>query len=74
MEARIVTLLVAVTWLLPAFAVAQQAQTETWTVPRTAEGHPDLSGTYDTATLTPLQRPRELGNKLFLTAEEAKSE
>jgi len=39
-------------------------------VPRTADGHPDLSGMYDTATLTPLQRPRGLGNKLFLTAEE----
>ena len=26
-------------------------------VPRTASGHPDLSGTYDAATLTPLERP-----------------
>ena len=66
-------LLVAVTWLSPGFSPAQQAQQETWTVPRTADGHPDLSGRYDTATLTPLQRPRELGNKLFLTAEEARA-
>ena len=41
-------------------------------VKRTASGHPDLSGTYDAATLTPLQRPEELGDKLFLTVEEAK--
>ncbi len=40
-------------------------------IPRTPEAHPDLSGTYDTATLTPLERPARFGNKLFLTAEEA---
>ena len=39
-------------------------------VPRTPSGHPDLSGTYDTATVTPLQRPREFGERLTLTAEE----
>ncbi|MGE0621384.1 MAG: hypothetical protein AB7I04_17410 [Pseudomonadales bacterium] len=32
---------------------------------------PDLSGTYDIATLTPLQRPPEFGDNLFLTPEEA---
>jgi hypothetical protein len=32
---------------------------------------PDLSGTYDTATLTPLERPREFGDNLYLTREEA---
>ena len=32
---------------------------------------PDLSGTYDIATLTPLQRPAKLGDKLTLTDEEA---
>ena len=34
-------------------------------------GHPDLSGYYDLATLTPLQRPKEYGNNLYLTPEEA---
>ena len=34
-------------------------------------GYPDLSGTYDTATLTPLQRPSDLGTTLTLTEEEA---
>jgi hypothetical protein len=33
--------------------------------------HPDLSGTYDVATLTPLQRPEEFGDNLYLTPEEA---
>jgi len=40
---------------------------------RTASGHPDLSGTYDAATLTPLERPASLGNKAFLTVEEARA-
>ena len=47
---------------------AQQGSDE---IPRTADGWPDLSGTYDTATLTPLQRPEQFGANLFLTEEEA---
>lgn len=42
-------------------------------IPRTADGKPDLSGNYDTATLTPVQRPKEFGDKLYLTLEEAKA-
>ncbi len=41
-------------------------------IPRRADGHPDLSGTYDIATLTPIFRPERLGNRLTLTDEEAK--
>ena len=40
-------------------------------IPRTPSGKPDFSGTYDIATLTPLVRPREFGDRLFLTREEA---
>ncbi len=40
-------------------------------IPRTTDGKPDLTGTYDVATLTPLQRPREFGDNLELTPEEA---
>jgi hypothetical protein len=40
-------------------------------IPRTPDGHPDLSGTYDVATLTPLQRPVALGDKESLTPAEA---
>jgi hypothetical protein len=39
--------------------------------PRTKSGHPDLSGTYDAATLTPLTRPAAYGDNLYLTKEEA---
>jgi len=40
-------------------------------LPRTASGHPDLSGTYNIATLTPLQRPEQFGDKATITTEEA---
>ena len=39
--------------------------------PRTADNHPDLQGIWSFATLTPLERPRELADKAVLTAEEA---
>jgi hypothetical protein len=39
-------------------------------IPRRPDGRPDLSGTYDIATLTPLQRPRRFGDRLTLTEEE----
>jgi hypothetical protein len=39
--------------------------------PRTPDGRPDLQGVWSFATLTPLERPRELADKAVLTAEEA---
>ena len=42
-----------------------------WSVPRTPDGHPDLQGFWSSASITPLQRPKELGSKEFFTAEEA---
>ena len=64
--------------LLPAVlalacAVPANAQTaaKKWTAPRTPDGHPDLEGVWDAASMTPLERPVELGNKEFYTPEEA---
>jgi hypothetical protein len=37
------------------------------------QARPDLSGTYDIATLTPLTRPAKFGERLALTAEEARA-
>jgi hypothetical protein len=54
--------------------VAAQPRTQTsqaWSVPRTAEGHPDLQGIWTNATLTPLERPRHLQDRRFLTEAEA---
>ena len=39
--------------------------------PRNADGHPDLSGTWDFSVATPLERPPEFGDTLFLSSEEA---
>ena len=38
---------------------------------RTAWGAPNLQGVWDFRTITPLERPEELGDQEFLTAEEA---
>jgi hypothetical protein len=40
-------------------------------VKKTAWGEPDISGVFTESTLAPLERPKELGNKEFYTAEEA---
>ena len=59
---------IAAVALTPFAAAAQPAGAE---VPRTAWGAPDLQGVWDFRSLTPLERPEELGEKAFLTAEEA---
>jgi hypothetical protein len=43
-----------------------------WTVPRLADGHPDLQGIWTNKTITPFERSKDLGNKEFFTPEEAK--
>ncbi|MBV8843388.1 MAG: hypothetical protein JO307_11310 [Bryobacterales bacterium] len=68
-------------WLFPiaaglvfsAFAMAQGSAPakKPSTPPRAPDGHPDLQGIYSTATLTPLERPGDLGAKQFFTEKEA---
>ena len=41
-----------------------------WTPPRTADGQPDLQGIWSNASIIPLERPKELEGKQFLTPEE----
>jgi hypothetical protein len=50
---------------------AQAPPAKTGTLPRTPDGKPDLRGIWTSATLTPLERPADLGNKQFFTKEEA---
>ena len=51
--------------------VARTAAEPTYHAPRTPDGQPDISGIWTNDTLTPLERPPELGDKAFYTAEEA---
>jgi hypothetical protein len=55
----------------PQLAAQSAAPSAKGTVARTADGHPDLSGMYDVATMTPLQRPAEFGTRRALTKQEA---
>ena len=50
---------------------AAQTSTSSGPVPRTADGHPDMDGTWTNVTITPLERPKELAGKEFFTPEEA---
>ena len=45
--------------------VAQEAAE--WSLPRTADGHPDIQGVWDFRTLTPLQRPDDREGQATLT-------
>src|SRR5260370_3469477 len=58
------------TWAsVPADAQTQKAPAKSHTSRRRPDGHPDLQGTYDLATLTPLER--RLGASATLTKEES---
>ena len=41
-------------------------------VSHTSWGHPDLQGTWNNSTITPLERPREFAGREFLTPEEVR--
>ena len=43
---------------------------QTWSPPRTADGHPDLQGFWANNNATPLERPKELAGRESLTDEE----
>src|SRR5467141_654419 len=44
---------------------------KSWTAPHTADGQPDLQGIWTNATITPLERPKELAGKELFTEQEA---
>lgn len=65
------------TWQLPAVAqaparTAAGASTLAGGVPRTVDGHPDLQGTYDLATMTPVERPPVYSGRATIPLDEAR--
>ena len=56
--------------LLAAPAATAQTQAADGASPRTPWGHPDLQGLWNNATITPLERPADLADQPFLSAEE----
>jgi hypothetical protein len=56
----------------PAKAGTAQAA-KSWTPPRTPWGEPDLQGTYSNKTITPFERPANVGGREFYTREEVEA-
>jgi hypothetical protein len=52
-------------------ATKQGGQAANWTAPKTAWGHPDLQGIWDSRTGVPMERPAEFGTREFMTEQEA---
>ena len=52
---------------------AQSPAPARWEMPRTADGKPNFEGDWVNNTFTPLERPEELKDKAFFTAEEARA-
>src|SRR3984893_957711 len=59
------SIVIAAALLAPASAAEQPGA-----VPRLADGRPDLQGVWDYRTITPMQRPLELGTKAFFASDE----
>jgi hypothetical protein len=51
-------------------AAGKSAKTTTWTVPRNPDGHPDFQGVWANNSATPLERPKIVEGRAYLTEQE----
>jgi hypothetical protein len=54
----------------PASNARPAASAAKWTMPRTADGHPDLQGNWNNNSVTPLERPKAWAGKMTLNDAE----
>ena len=64
-------MMLRIAMLALAALIASPAWSQTYKVPRTALGQPDLQGVWTNATITPLTRPMKFGVRNAMTPEEA---
>ena len=57
--------------VVPVAGQAQSTAAKAKTAPRTPDGHPDLQGIWNYATMVPFERPSEFAGKQVLTNDEA---
>jgi hypothetical protein len=81
MHRRNITFVVAVAVVLSLIQIQAMAQSlnakpattaaaDTWKAPRTVDGQPDLQGVWSNNNATPLERPKELAGRAYLTDQE----
>ncbi len=72
---RAMASIISVFFLISAISYAQAGKGKgpDYQVPRNSQGQPNLQGVWDFRTLTPLERPLEVGDKAVFSAEEAEA-
>jgi hypothetical protein len=72
MATRVQAMAAALALAAPIIVFGQGANSTSYKVPKTPWGHPDLQGTWDYRSITPLERPAQYGDREFMTDAEVK--